>query len=447
MRMTRGPLAGIALCALIGPLAGRGDARPTRRLEVASDPAGATVYVDDVDAGAACDATPCTIEAPIGASSLIIRKDGFLASVTEVTVPKKGKVKAFKVTLNAATAKIIITDKPLTGGKIVLDGTDKGVAPQTLVVDASSHTVQVFVKGKKLAEALLDLEAGDEKEVKADAATRIATAPALGALGALGGGAGDDPDETKPIEVVNHPAEPPSDRGPYIAVGADLEVGFRQFKYDNPANGLARDEKEGGQSLLGPAIELWPSPRGRLRGLSLYGKLEFALNSIPVLDSTKQSVGASTYWGDLEIDLRHRWHVGEASSVTLSAGFVRDQMTYNVASKMQLAQLPVVDYRSVRIGVRAATAAGPFEPFVEAEARIVYSGGDLGTRFASHDTSGYHAAVGAQLVKGPVFLRAQAALTYYSWTFTNAGSDPAAGTADGATDLVEMLSFVLGVSK
>lgn len=432
--MTRGLLAGIALCALFGPLAGRSEAGPTRKLEVESDPPGATVYVDDVDAGAACEATPCTIDAPIGSPSLIIRKDGFLASVTEVAVPKKGKLKALKVTLIAATAKIVITDTALTGGKIVLDGTDKGVAPQTLTVEATSHTVQVFVKGKKLVEALLDVEAGDEKEVKADAA------PDLGAEGG-------DPDDTKPIEIVKHLDEPPSARGPYIAVGAVLDVGFRQFAYDKPANGLPRDEKEGGQSLLGAAIELWPSPRGTLRGLSLYGKFELAINSIPVLDSAKQSVGASTYWGNLEIDLRHRWQVGDERGVTLSAGFVRDQMTYNVASKMQLAQLPVVDYRSVRIGVRATTMAGPVEPFVEAEGRIVVSGGDLGARFASHDTTGYHAAVGAQFVRGPVFLRAQAAITYYSWTFTNAGTDPMAGTADGATDLVEMLSFVLGVSK
>jgi len=438
--MTRGPFAGIALCALIGPLAGTSAAGPTRKVEIESDPPGAAVYVEDVDAGAACDATPCTIEAPIGSPSLILRKDGFLPTVTEITVPKKGKLRPLKFVLLVANAKIVITDKALAGGKIVLDGADKGVAPQTLTVDASSHTVQVILKGRKIAEALLELEAGDEKEVKADAPTTVATAPDLG---------GDTaPDDAKPSEIIKHPdATPPSDRGPYIAVGADLDVGFRQFKYDNPANGLPRDEKESGQSLIGPAIEIWPSPRGRLRGLSLYGKIEFALNSIPVLDSSKQSVGASTFWGNLEIDVRHRWHVGDDSGITLSGGFVRDEMTYNVGSKMQLARLPVVDYRSVRIGVRAATMAGPLEPFVELEGRIVFSGGDLGTRFASHDTSGYHAAVGAQLVKGPIFLRAQAAITYYSWTFTNAGTDPSLGTADGATDLVEMLSFVLGVSK
>jgi len=438
--MNWGPLAGLALCALIGPLAGTSAAGPTRKVEIESDPPGAAVYIGDVDAGAACEATPCTIEAPIGSPSLILRKDGFLPTVTEITVPKKGKIKAQKFALAVANAKIVITEKALAGGKIVLDGADKGVAPQTLTVDASSHTVQVIVKGKKVAEALLDLEAGDEKEVKADAPTTVATAQDLG---------GDtNPDDTKPTEIVKHPDEPPQrDRGPYIAVGAELDVGFRQFKYDNPANGLPRDEKESGQSLIGPAIELWPSPRGQLRGLSLYGKIEFALNSIPVLDSSKQSVGASTFWGNLEIDIRHRWHVGDDSGITLSGGFVRDQMTYNVGTKMQLAQLPAVDYRSVRIGVRAATMAGALEPFVELEGRIVFSGGDLGTRFASRDTSGYHAAVGAQLAKGPVFLRVQAAITYYSWTFTNAGTDPMLGTADGATDLVEMLSFVLGISK
>lgn len=438
--MTRGPLAGIALCALIGPLAGRGEAAPTRKVEIESDPPGATVYIDDIDAGAACEATPCTIEAPIGSPSLIIRKDGFLASVTEITVPRKGKVKPQKVTLTAATAKIVITDKALVGGKIMLDGVDKGVAPQTLIVDASSHTVQVFVRGKKVAEALLDVDAGDEKEIKPEAT-------AIGAATPVRGDA-HDPDDSQLVEVAKPP--PPSsasDRGPYIAVGAQLEVGFRQFKYDNPANGLPRDEKEGGQTLLGPSLELWPSPRGGLRGLSLYGKIELALNSIAVLDSAKQAVGASTFWRNLELDLRQRWQVGTASAITLSAGFVREQMSYNVASQMQLAQLPVVDYRVARIGVRAATAVGPLDPFLEIEGRIVFSGGDLGTRFASQDITGYHAAVGAQLGKGLMFVRVQAALTSYTWTFTNAGTDPMAGTADGATDRVEMVSVVVGISK
>ena len=432
--MTRGPLAGIALCALIGTA----EAAPTRKVDVESDPPGAAVYIDDVDAGAACDATPCTIDAPIGNPSIILRKDGFVSGLESITVPRKGKVKALKVKLVVASATIIITDKALAGGKILLDGVDKGAAPQTLTVDATSHTVQVMLKGKKLAEALIELDAGAEKEIKADAAVATTTV-------ALDPG-GDEGDDTKP-SITKEPEEaPPSDRGPYLAVGADLDVSFRQFKYDNPANGLPRDEKENGLSLIGPAIELWPVPRGKLRGLSLFGKYEYGINHIAVLDSSKQAVGASTFWSNLEIDLRHRWQVGDSSGVTLSAGFVRDQMTYNVSSKMQLQQLPVVDYRSLRIGVRAGTMLGPLEPFVEVEGRIVTSGGDLGARFASHDATGYHAAVGAQVGK-TVFLRVQAAITYYGWTFTNSGTDPAAGTADGASDVIETFSFVLGIAK
>ena len=96
-------------------------------------------------------------------------------------------------------------------------------------------------------------------------------------------------------------------------------------------------------------------------------------------------------------------------------------------------------------GFCALVCDGSLEPFVELQGRIILSGGDLGDRFMSHDITGGHAAVGASITAGPVYLRAQAAITFYSWQLSNTGPDQPGGTADGASDKIEVLSFVVGL--
>jgi hypothetical protein len=446
--MRWGLLVGAALCAL-GTAISTAHAGPTRRVEIVSDPAGATVYINDVDSGAACQPTPCTIDAPIGTTNIIVRKDGFNPEIFELTVPKKGKIKPPPVTLSASVATLVITDNAFKGGKILVDGVEKGTAPQRLEVAATAHSVQVIVKGKPVADEMIDLDAGDEKEIKPSAVT-TATAPDSGSgSGGSGGGDGSDDDTgsgSGPI-VIEKPATPTGARGPYVAVGANMEIGFRQFAYDHAQNGLSPTESEVGQVMIGPAVEIWPLASGRhLRGLSVFGKIGFGVNHQAILDSMNLPVGPTTFWGNLELDLRQRWAIGEASSIAIDAGFVRDQMQFNAATTTDLAKVPVVDYRSLRLGVRAATTLGRLHPFVAVEGRVVMSGGALATRFTRADITGAHASFGAQLDAGPVFFRAQGALTYYGWTFTNSGLAAGAPMADGATDVVEVLSFVIGLT-
>jgi hypothetical protein len=443
--MRRALLAGAVLVVWIGSAEAGGG----RKVDVESEPAGATVYLNDIDSGAVCAETPCSFEAPLGTTPIILRKDGFNPEIAEITVPRRGKVKPFKFTLTGSTATLVIKDAALKGGKIVVDDVEKGNAPQRLDVDAGPHHVAVMIKGRAVADEILDLEPGEEHELKA--ADVMAVADPGGGGGSDdrhgGGGGGGDGDGSGAEATVETHAEPAGPRRPYIAVGADFDVGFRQFAYDHAQN-IAATESEVGQTLLGPAVELWPlelAGSHHLRGLSLYGKVGFGLNHQPVLDSMNAAV-ASTFWGNIEVDLRHRWSIGDDSGIALEGGFVRDQLQFTAPSKTELAKVPVADYRSIRIGVRASTTLGALEPFAAIEGRIVLSGGDLGTRFASADITGGRVAVGASLRSGPVFVRAQGALTYYGWTFTNATTDPMAPTADGASDVIEVLSLVVGLT-
>ncbi|MEO8841062.1 MAG: PEGA domain-containing protein [Kofleriaceae bacterium] len=443
-------VAGIALSVCIGATAEAG-----RKVDVDSDPTGASVYLNDVDSGAACNSTPCTIDVPVGTTTIIIRKDGYAPEITEITVPKRGRVKPFKVSLRSEVGTLVVTDPALKGGRIFVDDIDKGPVPQHLDIPAGPHHVQVLVRGKPVADDIINLDADSEHELKASSSSSAPVPPQVADSTLRTGGFENDGDgdgEAKPNSVVAHQAAEPESsepREPYLFVGADFDVGFRQFKYDNAQNGLAATESESGQAMLGPAVELWPMilmGSHHLRGLSLFGKVEFGLNHQPVLDSANAPVGPTTFWGNIEAGLRHRWHVGDDSSVAIEGGYVRDQLQFMAASKALLLKVPYADYRSIKLGVRASTMVGSLEPFLEVEGRIVLSGGDLGDRFMSHDITGGHAAVGASITAGPVYLRAQAAITLYSWALTSSGPTQPGGTADGASDRIEVLSFVVGLA-
>jgi hypothetical protein len=452
--MRRALVAGAMLGVCAG-VAGTASAGNSRKVDVTSEPAGASVYINDVTTGEVCQ-TPCQVDVPIGVeTNIIFQKNGFTPDIVTVTAARKGKLKPVSSTLVAAIATIEIKDSAFRGAKILIDDVEKGAAPQSVQVEAGPHHVAIVRSGKAVFDDIIDIDAGDDLEVKPVAggvATTVATTSSGGGGGGGGGGASAEdvlgPNVTKPVDVEKEADQPTTPHRPYIAVGGDMDVGFRQFSYDNP-NNLAATESEVGAVMIGPTMEIWPIELlggSHFRGLSLYGKVVFGINHQPVLDSQNMPVGPQTYWGNIEVDLRHRWALGDESSITAEGGFVRDQLEFTGGSKATRGDVPVADYRSIRIGVRAATMLGSLEPFAAVEGRIVLSGGELATRFASADITGARIAAGAQVRAGPVYLRAQAALTYYGWTFTNASADPMAATASGATDVVEVLSFVIGLT-
>ena len=197
--------------------------------------------------------------------------------------------------------------------------------------------------------------------------------------------------------------------------------------------------------LVGPAVELWPtvllgSPH--LRGLSLFAKIEFGVNHQAVVDPTNMPVGPTTFWGNIEIDVKHHWDIGDSGAFEASGGFVRDQMQYNAPSATELALVPEVDYKSLRLGVRGIAKLGSVEPYIAGEGRIVLSEGALATRFDKVDVTGFKGAVGLGIHAGPISGHLEAAVMYYGWTITeNSTTMP---SASGARDLVEMFSLWLG---
>src|SRR5580698_1073421 len=126
---------------------GVASAEPTRKIDVVTDPPGATIYVGDLDAGEACKATPCTVTVPANKKTAVIaRKDGY--SEEFVTVDTRKPIKIVAIKLTATTATLICDDPGLAGGTILVDDVEKGKAPAHVPVETAGHHVVVTVKGR-----------------------------------------------------------------------------------------------------------------------------------------------------------------------------------------------------------------------------------------------------------------------------------------------------------
>src|SRR5687767_10087844 len=97
--------------ALVIAAAHAAAAKPTRKVYIETDPAGAAVYLDDVDRDPVCKRTPCTIDAPIGESTIVIRLDNYEPEIAQLDVRRgKGKLTQ-KYKLRGAVA-VLIFDTP-----------------------------------------------------------------------------------------------------------------------------------------------------------------------------------------------------------------------------------------------------------------------------------------------------------------------------------------------
>lgn len=440
--MGRLVLAGVLVAAAAG-VATAGPA--TRKVKVETTPPGATVYIDSVENGAACDETPCTIDAPIGAPTLIIQLAKYEPEIKELEVAKGRKPLTVSYTLKEATGYIVIESPK--GASVRINDEDQGKVPVRVKVAADTVRVVVKQDGKTVYDDFVEVESGGEQEIDVDG-TEVASAgdeddtegddTEGDDTEGDGGGEGDDSGGSVGSGTV---AGGP--RAPYLQAGLAMDVGFRRFVFSDGTSEFATTA----DVVLGPAVELWP---GRLAGVhllrntSLFGRLQFGLKHQKVTRDnmgTVEDVGAETFSGAMEISVRQKWIFGEVVGVEASAGYVRDQLEFNAVNDMALMQVPSADYRSIRIGARVSLAR-PIEPYLSAENRVVLSGGELAKRADNASASGYALAAGVNAKLGPVGLRAEGSVAKYSWTYTSDSGTPP--VANGASDRLFVLMFVLG---
>jgi hypothetical protein len=443
---------------LVASMAGIAYAKPvTRKYKVETNPPGATVYIDDVQNGMACPKTPCTIEVPLNAQTLIIQLAGYEAELMPIEVTKGKRAVPVSATLKPAKG-VIRVDAP-KGASVRINDELKGkvgTAPLEIEVPAEPASVVITYNGKTQTE-LVEVEPGKQVEIEFKRSSGSTTPVASGGNGGNGGDGGDggdegvdDPGDDETTEGGDGPTDTGEDDGapttpavrePRFEGGLALDIGFRKFQYTG-----TQPYNNSGQAVVGPAVEVWP---GRLlgvaplRGLSLFARVQFGINSQQV---TRESmgmttdVGASTLWGALEVSVRQKFIVGGSFGAEVSAGFVRDQVEFNADNQTAFEMVPSADYKSLRIGARLSYVA-QFEPYAGGEYRSVFSGGDIGTRADQASTSGYALRAGVRTAFGSISARAEFSYAKYTWQFTNSGTTTG---PQGADDTIMWLGAFAG---
>jgi hypothetical protein len=423
-----------ALAAVWLMIAGLGWGHPataggkTTKVTIETDPPGAKVYFNVKEDGEVCT-TPCTIDAPLGETPMIIEAENRRSLFENLVVPKK-TARPIKLSYKLELAVGTLIVEGGAGALIKIDEEARGSAPARIEgVLAGAHRVVVEQNGKVLYDQFLEIEVGGEATVLAAPAVEVAVRP----------------------EVIAAPTPAPPPRTPIAAVSGLVDIGFRRFRYhDNQTPATQRDDDEAGQVLTGPVIEVWPTTLlglGVLPGLALYGRFEFGLNAQPVTlrDSLHTGTSLSTAWHSFEVSLHQRWAIAEIGTVEVGAGYAEDayQFHSSPASPADLAIVPDARYQAVRFGSRASLVFGWFEPYLTAENRIVFAGGAMDHRYElGSSVFGFHGALGARARLGQFEARVEAGLTVYSWTFKPATGAPT--FASGGTDLIENITFAVG---
>ncbi|MGE5185335.1 MAG: PEGA domain-containing protein [Acidobacteriota bacterium] len=418
----------------------------SHKVMVETEPAGAHVYVNDVETGSVCDKTPCSFDAPIGGVLLIVQLQNYAPKIDQIDVPKRPKKPLiFHYKLDPAVGTIVI-DAPAAakGATVTIDDVDHGKVggsgPTRVEIEPGGHHVVVALAGKTLHEEIVNVDIGTEVPVKVDAPAAATT------TASSDGVKPDDTTTTTTTTTTSISTKAPSrEHAKFISGDVIADIGFRRFSYTNPTVGPLAPESEDGQVIAGPEVEVWPSVLAgwdHLRGLSVFVRLELPLNKQDVLDSMKQPI-ATTYWMSFEASLHQTWKLGNAASLEVGGGYVQDQLRFNgdIGGVMKL---PDCDYQSIRLGARGSLLLGAIEPYVAVETRAVQDGGQLGTRFQSSSATGFRGAVGIAVRGGSFVGRVEGSDLHYDWTLSQNANPGNFNAADGATDKVLGISFLLG---
>ena len=414
-------------------LAGVAEAAPTRKVVVETDPPGATVYLNDKEAGPVCAATPCTIEVPVnGEANLIIEETSYAPEFATVDTSKRtSKPIQIKVSLKKAVGTISVESPK--GATVAIDDAPSGTVPAHIEVEAGGHHVVVTANNKAVFDDFVNVDVNEDVPVAP--AASVSTGPSS--------------EGTPGVETPSGPTEK-SHRRPYVFASAAFDVGFRKFTYNNVMpnkmgiNKL-REEDEGGQVLAGPLVEIYPTAIANvdaLPGLAVVLRYQYGVNAQAVTGN--DLIGTvTTFWQAIEVGAKYRWVIFDQLAVEAGGGYLRDTYRFN-GTATDISLVPDADYQSIRLGARAAYVAGQLEPYLALESRLVFDGGALAARFPNGaSASGLHGALGVAAHFGALGLRLEGSISSYSWTFK---SDPTMDeyVATGGDDVIKQISLAVG---
>ncbi|TMQ10079.1 MAG: PEGA domain-containing protein [Deltaproteobacteria bacterium] len=421
--------------------AGPGGPGKTSKVTIETDPPGAKVYFNVKEDGEVCT-TPCTIDAPIGETPIIVEAENRRSIIENLVVPRK-TARPLRVSYKLKPALGTLVVDGGDGAAITIDDEAQGTAPRRFEdIAAGAHHVVVEKNGRKLLDEFVEVEIGGEVTVTPKPAAPAPPPPVI---------------DTPAVTATQASAAPPRST-PAFAIAARTDIGFRQFDFSYPDStpGTKKtndNDREVAEVLAGATVDLWPTTLlhlGVLPGLALHGRFQIGVNPQAVTIRTNgmtTPTPLTTSWLSFEGSLLHRWTIAGTAALEVGAGYTDDRYHFTREGPMTGTDyslvVPDTAYKAVQIGGRLSLLLGRFEPYFALENRIVLSGGELANRYTiSTSVDGLLLALGAAVRLGPFEVRAEGSRTRYSWTLRPNTSD--ADQATSASDAIEKISLALG---
>ncbi|HMG55704.1 MAG TPA: PEGA domain-containing protein, partial [Kofleriaceae bacterium] len=147
-----------------GPVVAQAGTAKTSKVTIETDPPGAKVYFNLKEDGEVCT-TPCTVDAPIGETPIIVEAENRRSLIENLVVPRK-TAKPLRVSykLRPALGSLVIAGGD--GAAILIDERSQGTAPRRFDdIAAGAHHVVIEKNGVKLYDAFVEIETDGEATV------------------------------------------------------------------------------------------------------------------------------------------------------------------------------------------------------------------------------------------------------------------------------------------
>ena len=417
----------------------------TYSVRIDSTPDGATVYLESKDSEPLGE-TPYRGKLKEGRHTIIVELDGYISHAQEIRVRKKKALQRFSVELaKLEPGKIEVSldsgQPQVKGARILIDEKDVGNLPDTIAVEAGAHKVEVVREGYKTFETWVEVAEGETTVVAAQLVPDGTRTVERG---------GEVDEEEEPLDdeedaaIEDEVERPAAARGvPFVALAGGVELGGRQFRYQNPTMGNLRPYDAGGVPLVRIAVDLVPLAFADSALASGWTVLASYARALP-LDSSARinegqpsetTVNVPTTWTELDVALGYRYRFG-ASHVGLFGGWGQHAFTFSYDEQSDILEGTIADvtYTFISVGLDARFGfGGRYAALLAGGPRLVSDTGDIATRFASTDVVAFGASGGLAATLTPTFeARLVGRFDQYGHTFTPQTGGAIA--ADGGTD-------------
>src|SRR5215470_12879759 len=155
----------------------------TSKVTIETDPPGAKVYFNVKEDGEVCT-TPCTVDAPIGETPIILEAENRRAIIENLVVPRKS-ARPLRVSYKLRPAYGALVVEGSDGATIKIDERAQGTAPRRFEdILAGAHHVVLERDGKKIYDEFVEVEVDADATVSVPRAAEPA-APAASPAPAL----------------------------------------------------------------------------------------------------------------------------------------------------------------------------------------------------------------------------------------------------------------------